>query len=68
MPVRVVFGGRSPDVTRRIAEAIAAHVSHGSVVRLDTANHALITTHVAEVAELIEAAAGPPPGGPSRTP
>jgi pimeloyl-ACP methyl ester carboxylesterase len=67
-PVTTVFGGRSPDVTRRIADAIAAHVRRGSVVRLDTANHALITTHVAEVAELIEAAAGPQPSGPARTP
>jgi len=57
VPVTTVFGGKSPDVTRRIAEAIAAHVEHGAVVKLDTANHALITTHPTEVAELIETAA-----------
>jgi pimeloyl-ACP methyl ester carboxylesterase len=57
VPVTTVFGGTSPDVTRRIAEAIAAHVGHGSVVKLDTANHALISTHPVEVAELIETAA-----------
>jgi pimeloyl-ACP methyl ester carboxylesterase len=57
VPVTTVFGGKSPDVTRRIAEAIAAHVGHGAVVKLDTANHALITTHPIEVAELIETAA-----------
>jgi pimeloyl-ACP methyl ester carboxylesterase len=59
VPVTTVVGGKSPDVTRRIAEAIATHVSHGALVKLDTANHALIATHPAEVAELIETAAGP---------
>lgn len=58
VPVTTVFGGKSPDVTRRIAEAIASHVGHGAVVKLAAANHALITTHPAEVAELIETAAG----------
>jgi pimeloyl-ACP methyl ester carboxylesterase len=57
MPVTTVFGGKSPDVTRRIAEAIAAHVRHGAAVGLDAANHALITTHPVEVAALIERAA-----------
>jgi pimeloyl-ACP methyl ester carboxylesterase len=57
VPVTAVFGGKSPDVTRRIAEAIAAHVGHGDVVKLDTANHALVTTHPVEVAALIERAA-----------
>jgi pimeloyl-ACP methyl ester carboxylesterase len=57
VPVTTVFGGKSPDVTRRIAEAIAAQVGQGAVVKLDTANHALISTHPLEVAELIETAA-----------
>ena len=43
--------------SRRIAEAIATHVGHGAVVKLDGANHALITTHPADVAALIETAA-----------
>jgi pimeloyl-ACP methyl ester carboxylesterase len=45
MPVTVVVGGRSPEVTWAIARVIAAHVAKGSLIRLDGADHAMITTH-----------------------
>ncbi|MET0850453.1 MAG: alpha/beta hydrolase [Candidatus Rokuibacteriota bacterium] len=57
MPVTMVVGARSPEVTRRIAQAIARHVPHGSVQTLEGANHALTTTHADAVAEAIAGAA-----------
>jgi pimeloyl-ACP methyl ester carboxylesterase len=57
MPVITVVGDRSPDVTHRIAKAIARHVPHGSIAPLTGATHAMTTTHVDAVAELIANAA-----------
>jgi pimeloyl-ACP methyl ester carboxylesterase len=45
IPVTVVVGGRSPEVTWAIARAITTHVAVGSLVRLDGADHAMISTH-----------------------
>ncbi len=57
MPVVTVVGDRSPDVTHRIARAIAAHAPRASVMTLAKANHALTTTHVEAVAQAIDAIA-----------
>jgi pimeloyl-ACP methyl ester carboxylesterase len=53
MPVVTVVGDRSPDITHRIARAIAAHAPRASVMVLEKANHALTTTHVDAVAQAI---------------
>jgi pimeloyl-ACP methyl ester carboxylesterase len=53
MPVLTVVGGRSPEVTHRIARQLAAHVPRGSVRTLAAADHALTTTHAEAVAEAI---------------
>ena len=53
MPVTTLVGGRSPAVTHKIAQAIAAHAPKGSVVTLDTATHAMTTTHAEAVAHAL---------------
>ena len=53
MPVLVVLGDRSPAVMTTICEGIASTAARGSLARLAGANHALITTHAAAVADLI---------------
>jgi pimeloyl-ACP methyl ester carboxylesterase len=50
MPVTTIVGGRSPEITRTIALAITSHVPDGSLVTLDGATHAMITTHAEPVA------------------
>ena len=57
MPVVLAVGARSPEVTHRIAQAIARHVPHGSVEIVEGATHALTTTHADAVAEAIAGAA-----------
>jgi pimeloyl-ACP methyl ester carboxylesterase len=52
MPIVTVVGDRSPDVTHRIAHALAA-CSGGFVTPLAGADHAMTTTHVEEVAAII---------------
>ena len=58
MPLVTVVGGRSPDVTGKIARAIVGHAPRASLVTLDTATHALTTTHAEAVAQAIDEAAG----------
>jgi hypothetical protein len=41
MPVVTVVGERSPDLTQRIARAIAAHAPRGSVMPLAKASHGI---------------------------
>jgi pimeloyl-ACP methyl ester carboxylesterase len=53
MPVVIVVGDRSPEITHRIATRIAAQVPHGSVRRLPSADHALTTTHVDAAVDVI---------------
>ncbi len=53
VPVLVIYGKKSPEVTRKIARTIAAHTKRGSLVGLENATHAMITTHVDEVSNLI---------------
>ena len=53
MPVTTLVGGESPDVTKRIAQAITAHVPRGSMVTVPEATHAMTTTHAAAVAEVL---------------
>jgi pimeloyl-ACP methyl ester carboxylesterase len=53
MPVWVVYGSKSPDVSYRIASTLAAVAPMGSLVKVDGATHALTATHSAEVAQLI---------------
>jgi pimeloyl-ACP methyl ester carboxylesterase len=57
MPVVTVVGERSPDVTQRIARAIAAHAPRGSVMPLAKASHGMITAHAEAVADIIATAA-----------
>jgi len=53
MPVLVVRGSRSPSMTAKICERIAAHVAEGLLVTLDEATHAMTATHAEAVAGLI---------------
>jgi pimeloyl-ACP methyl ester carboxylesterase len=53
MPVVVAVGERSPDVTHRIARAIASHARHGAVLSVPGGSHAMTTTHPDKVADLI---------------
>ena len=53
MPVLAVYGARSPEVTRKMAQAIATHARKGSILCMQKANHALTTTHFEEVARII---------------
>jgi len=55
MPVLVVYGSRSPAVSRAIATAVTAHVPDGTAHELPGATHALTTTHADQVADLITA-------------
>ncbi len=53
MPVCVVYGSKSPDVSYRVASTLAALAPKGSIVKVDGATHALTATHSVEVAALI---------------
>lgn len=53
MPITVVYGTRSPDVTLKIARALASHVGVGRIAALQDADHAMLVSHVSEVADLI---------------
>lgn len=53
MPIVTVVGDRSPDITHRIARAIAAHAPRGSVMTLAKASRALTTTHLEAVAQAV---------------
>lgn len=57
MPVWVVYGSNSPDVSYKIASTLAAIARKGSLVKVDGATHALTATHSGEVAQLIAALA-----------
>ena len=57
MPVWVVYGGNSPDVSYKIASTLAAIARKGSLVKVEGATHALTATHSGEVAQLIAALA-----------
>ena len=57
MPVWVVYGSNSPDVSYKIASTLAATARKGSLVKVDGATHALTATHSGEVAQLIAALA-----------
>jgi len=58
VPVWVVYGSKSPDVSYRIASTLVAMTAKGSLLKVDGATHALTATHSAEVARLIAALAG----------
>jgi pimeloyl-ACP methyl ester carboxylesterase len=58
VPVQVVVGGRSPQVTHLIASTLAGQLAMGSVSVLPKGTHAMTSTHAGAVADLIEAAAG----------
>jgi pimeloyl-ACP methyl ester carboxylesterase len=53
MPVLCAVGSRSPAMTGKIVEAIASHVPRGIIKRLESADHAMTTTHPDAVAALI---------------
>ena len=54
MPLVTVVGGRSPEITGKIARALVAHAPRASLRTLDTATHALTTTHAEAVAQAID--------------
>jgi pimeloyl-ACP methyl ester carboxylesterase len=58
MPLVTVVGGCSPDITGKIARAIVTHAPRASLLTLDTATHALTTTHAEAVAQAIGEIAG----------
>lgn len=53
VPVLVVCGAGSPEVTRKICAGISSQAPRGSLVTLEKANHAMPTTHADAVAALI---------------
>lgn len=53
MPVLAVYGSRSPEVTRKMAQAFARQTPKGAAFCLEKANHALHTTHAEAVARII---------------
>lgn len=53
MPILIVHGERSPEVMRKICEALLSTVADGTLSTVNKANHALITTHAHAVADLI---------------
>ena len=53
MPVVLVVGARSPEITFKIARALSSLAQHGSLITLDNADHALTTSHAEAVAALI---------------
>ena len=53
VPVSIVVGDRSPEVTHRIARRIAEQLADGSVEILAGADHALTTTHAKTVAGFV---------------
>jgi pimeloyl-ACP methyl ester carboxylesterase len=53
MPVLLVVGSRSPEITFKIAGALSSLAPRGSLVKLDEADHALTTSHPEAVADLI---------------
>jgi pimeloyl-ACP methyl ester carboxylesterase len=57
MPVRVVYGSKSPDVSYRVGSTLADLAPMGSLVKVDGATHALTATHSGEIAQLIAALA-----------
>lgn len=57
VPVAIVVGDRSPEITHRIARALAERLPHGFVTRLEKATHALTTTHADAVADAIASVA-----------
>jgi pimeloyl-ACP methyl ester carboxylesterase len=54
VPVVVAYGSRSPALTLKIASALAANAGRGTLVRIHGATHALVSTHVDEVADVME--------------
>ncbi len=69
MPVVTIVGRRSPEMTHRIAQVIAAYAPSGSLLQIEKATHALTTTHVDAVARtLAEIAAQAAQPGPSISP
>jgi pimeloyl-ACP methyl ester carboxylesterase len=57
VPLTTIVGGRSPDATRTIAQAITMHVPKASLAILDGATHAMIATHARALAETLAALA-----------
>jgi pimeloyl-ACP methyl ester carboxylesterase len=57
-PVRVVYGTKSPNVTRVMAETIASSVPHGRALSLATADHNMVATHPEKIAAIINGANG----------
>jgi len=53
MPVWVVYGSKSPDVSYRVASTLVDLARKGSLVKVDGATHALTATHSDQVAELL---------------
>lgn len=54
IPVEVIVGDHSPDITLRIGQAIVDQVWAGRLRKLKNADHDLITTHIDAVVRIIE--------------
>ena len=53
MPLHIVYGDAGPDITRQIAESIAACVPNGEAKVLAGGNHAMLAEHPESVARFI---------------
>lgn len=58
MPIQLIVGERSPATNKRISQAIAELVPRAEIVSLPGGTHAMPQTHVAQLAQMIEAFAG----------
>src|SRR5438445_562545 len=45
LPTLVAYGGRSPEIMVKIVEALAANIPKAQLERIDSATHALTSTH-----------------------
>lgn len=57
VPTLVAYGGRSPEIMVKIVEALAANIPKARLERIDSATHALTSTHAEQVATMIAALA-----------
>lgn len=54
IPVEVIIGDHSPDITLRIGQALVDQLWAGRLWKLKNADHALITTHIDALVRIIE--------------
>ena len=54
IPVEVIIGDHSPDITLRIGQAIVDQLRAGRLWKLKNADHGMITTHIDALVRIIE--------------